>query len=265
MKKAIDFFTAHPARFFLLAAVLWGGFMCYLNSKDVGPNGFSWHDLLVEANGMVFDLLVFGILLSIYERLREKRDKIERLHEEIDDYRGWDEKEAMFRIVGAVKRLKKLGVTYINLSRCNFRGASLEGLNLEGTNLFGANLEGTNLIKANLKGADLTSANLKGANLWYADLEKTVFFGANLEGAGLLETNLGQAIFWNAYSKRTIVFWTDIEGVTLQKTSLEGAVLHGSKVGKDWFEKLEDWDVMGRKEIKAKYLIDEQGVLREKQ
>jgi hypothetical protein len=26
MKKAIDFFTAHPARFFLVAALLWGGF-----------------------------------------------------------------------------------------------------------------------------------------------------------------------------------------------------------------------------------------------
>lgn len=59
MKKAIDFFTAHPARFFLVAALLWGGFMCFLDYRD---DKFDWHDLLVEANGMVFDLLIFGIL-----------------------------------------------------------------------------------------------------------------------------------------------------------------------------------------------------------
>jgi len=35
-------------------------------------------------------------------------------------------------------------------------------------------------------------------------------------------------------------------------------------VGKDWFEKLEEWDVIGREEIKAKYLIQEDGRLKEK-
>jgi hypothetical protein len=68
MKKAIDFFTAHPARFFLLAALLWGGLMCLVS---IIRGKFDLDGLLVEANGMVFDLLVFGVLLSIYERLRE--------------------------------------------------------------------------------------------------------------------------------------------------------------------------------------------------
>lgn len=77
--------------------------MCYLNYKDGAD--FSWHDLLVEANGMVFDLLVFGILLSLYEALKEKREKIERLMEEIEDYRDWQGQEAVYRTVGAIRRL----------------------------------------------------------------------------------------------------------------------------------------------------------------
>jgi hypothetical protein len=71
--KIYNFLIAKPARFFFLAAILWGGLMCAFNSKD-GAN-FQWHDILVEANGMFFDLLVFGVLLSIYEALREKKEK----------------------------------------------------------------------------------------------------------------------------------------------------------------------------------------------
>lgn len=91
MKKAINFFTAHPARFFLAVALFWVGILSLLNY--IFGVHVSLNDLLEDARDMVFDLLVFGVLLSIYEALREKRDKIERLHEEIDDYRGWDEKE----------------------------------------------------------------------------------------------------------------------------------------------------------------------------
>jgi len=185
MKKALDYLTAKPARFFLLAALIWGGLMCYLNSKDVGENGFSWHDLLVEANGMVFDLLVFGILLSVYEALREKKEKIERLHEEIDDYRGWVEKEASFRIVGAIRRLNKLNVTIIGLSQCT----------LDEANLCKANLSGAFLWRTSLSNALLIEVNLSKAFLREANLSNALLLGANLNGADLKGANVGDGWF----------------------------------------------------------------------
>ena len=242
MKKAIDFFTAHPARFFLLAALLWGGFMCFLNYKDGAE--FSWHDLLVEANGMVFDLLVFGILLSIYETLREKRDKIERLHEEIDDYRFWNEKEAMFRIVGAVRRLNKLGVSEINLSHC-----FLEGANLEGVDLKGANLKGTNLQRAYLQEAKFGEANLDAAHFHGSKLERANFQDANLVATKLQGANLQGA---------------NLQGVKFFLTNLGKTNLKNAIVDKDWFKKLEERKVWGKEEIIAKYLVQEDGRLREK-
>jgi len=198
MKKAIDFFTAHPARFFLLAALLWGGFMCLISIKR---GKFDLDGFLVEANGMVFDLLVFGVLLSIYEALREKRDKIERLHEEIYDYRGWDEKEATFRIVGAVKRLNKLGVSKIDLHRCFLKKADLQGVNL-----YKANLE-----EANLEEAKLGGINLEEANLADAQIKDTILANANLKNAILDVADSSNVDFYQAI------------------------------VGKDWFEKLEKW------------------------
>jgi len=56
--KIYNFIIAKPARFFFLAAILWGGLMCEFNSKD-GAN-FQWHDILVEANGMFLTYLFLG-------------------------------------------------------------------------------------------------------------------------------------------------------------------------------------------------------------
>jgi len=198
MKKATAFLRkSSEIIFFIFAFILWTAFMCYVNAQEGGD--FKWHDLKVEANGMIFDLFVFGILVTIYNAIRARKEKIERLKEEIDDYRGWDEKEAMYRIVGTVKRLIREGYHEINLENCylsdaylpdiDLHSAILSKANLKGSNLTGANLSGANLSKTNLKGANLTGANLSGANLSNADLT-----GANLSKTDLTNADLSRAI-----------------------------------------------------------------------
>lgn len=304
MKKAFyslkNAIIAHPAWFFLVAALLWGGFMCFLNYKDGAD--FSWHDLLVEANGMVFDLLVFGVLLSIYEALREKRDKIERLHEEIDDYRGWDEKEATYRIVGAVRRLRKLGVSSFDLSCCFLQEVNLHWENLQEIDFYGANLQRANLKKADLRkanlsyasleGANLEEANLEGANLRSAKFQKANFQKANLSGTDIVAAHLEEAILKGANLRGAVLQMAYLQGADLQGADLRKADLHmaflqginlngaylrginlkgaatwetnfdGAIVGISWFEELEERQ---KTIIGSKYLIDENGVLREKQ
>ena len=49
--------------------------------------------------GLFFDILVFGIFIVIYNRISERKRDIKRWNEEIDDFRGWDEKEATYRIM----------------------------------------------------------------------------------------------------------------------------------------------------------------------
>lgn len=252
MKKVIDFITARPARFFLVAAFFWGVLMCFLNSKD-GAN-FQWHDILVEANGMLFDLLVFGILLSVYEALREKREKIERLHEEIDDYREWDEKEAMYRIVGAVKRLNKLGVTNIDLSDCFLQNANLQAVRLQGSNLRNTNLQGAKLQESNLSNTLLSGANFNNTILFGADFKNAFIDDANFQNATLLGLNSNSKMFKNLFKEE--YSFEMHKGASnakstpyiLQLTNLEGAC-----VPKKWFELLEEWNVRGREVIMKKY------------
>ena len=100
----------------------------------------NWRGVLIEAHGLLFDVILFGIILTFFNLKMNKNEKIERLMEELDDYRGWDEKEAMYRSVGIIKRLNKLGITIINLKGQFLLKAFLPGVKLSKSILTGANL-----------------------------------------------------------------------------------------------------------------------------
>ena len=52
--------------------------------------------LLSEAHGMIFDLIVIGLLLAWLYRTDEKRRRIQDYKEEIDDFRKWNQRKLPF-------------------------------------------------------------------------------------------------------------------------------------------------------------------------
>lgn len=175
-----EWFLKQPARFFLLAAVVVAPILKYFDSRDYQ---FNFHDILVEGHGLLFDLFVFGVLLSVYEALRVRKELIRKHQDEIDDFRLWDEKEAAYRIIGAVKRLNREGQKHLNLSYCFLCNVSFEGLNLEGANLQNAKLKDADLRGViSLKNADFRNADLLGAKVaptFFQDLRGWGVWGAD--------------------------------------------------------------------------------------
>lgn len=205
----------------------------------------SWGDylnnIIVEAHGLLFDLVVLGILISIYERRIQQRDAIERDKNLIHDYRRWEEQEATYRIVGAIRRLNKENVSQVSLYCCFLKNAQLMALNLTEadfflTNLISANLSSTNLTRATFSGTNLTKANLTKANLTMAKMIQANFTDANLTDANLTDA-------------------------TFMGVNLTGANLNGAHVNEGWFEKLDSWNVKGREKIKEQYVLDKNGKL----
>lgn len=243
----------NPARFFLLAAPLWL-LIVYWLKKLYGQReflGFEANSLLYEAFGMVFDLIVFGALLTWYESIREKKEKIERLHEELNDYRDWKEPEAVYRTVGILKRLiilKKIKET--NFQNCFLEGANLKGLDLMEIDFAGANLKKAHLDRANFEGAFLVGVNLEGAFLQGSNLENAALDYANLVGANFTQ-DLSIKIIPESKSEKP---WIP----NFKKTNLRGVTLEGAKVGtSNWIALLKEWDVIGHDEIFDKYIVDE--------
>ncbi len=147
-------------------------------------------NIFVEAHGMLFDLFVIATFILWLNKKAEKKRNIQRWQEEINDFRYWKSREAMYRIVGNIKRLEKNGFTKIDLRHCFLKYAPLRGIRLKGAILRQSKLQNANLWQANLKGANLRRAELNNTNLREANLQNAILIEAELEGAILDEANL---------------------------------------------------------------------------
>jgi len=262
---------------FGLLAIVVGALLLIYDARYLLSFGDGWNyinNIMVEAHGLFFDLMVLGFLISIYERRRQKKEAIEREKNLIDDFRGWNEKEAMYRIVGAVKRLNRLGESKIQLLKCFLNHADLTTINLEGANLSSsclqkaqlhkANLSFANLISADFSFAKLRSANIKMAHLDYADLINADLFGTDLSGTNFFYANLEGANLDHANLSNAKLYRANLVGATFLESNLEGVEIDEAKVGigEDWFEILEFWKVKGVSEIKQKYKVDQDGLIK---
>lgn len=224
------------ARFFIIAGLIVTGIIAVLDVSLLRSGRFEGvgslgRDVLIETHGMLFDILLFGILLAIYEGILERRREklkaaeernnlIKRYEEEIDDFRGWHEPEAMYKNVGNIRRLNQLGVTEINLEnsylvKANLRGADLTHAKLRKANLENANLQGAVLDHANLNGAVLYNTNLQGASIHGANLKGTNFASSNstIKSVSFMKSKLDKA---------------DFRGVAIDNTQLQGVSLAGA-------------------------------------
>ena len=90
---------------FLLAALV--VYRLTITKVDLAYNKEFIRDVLVEAHGMLFDILIIGTFIfalhTLVESRREKKRNIERWQEEIYDFIGWESEEAKVRILGNIK------------------------------------------------------------------------------------------------------------------------------------------------------------------
>ena len=224
-------FVKSKTIFFIIVALIW--FFVLKKTDELTDDIFKqsfWGSVLVEAHGFFMDIILFGIIVTFYESLTERRNEIERLKEEIDDYRHWNEPEAMYRIVGCIKRLNKQGVTIINLKFCFLEGAYLANLDLNGADLRHTNLRGSNLRVTNLQGAYLRRADLQNAKLGGTHLQGADLRGVNLKNTNLREVNLQGANLEGANLEGANLENADLQKASLNETNLQGANLVGVKI-----------------------------------
>ena len=199
--RPLWFFVAFGA---LTTYILWPFYPdeAWLRNEWVG-------NVAVEGFGFLMDIILFGLLWSVFDVYRKRRTKIRGYQDELVDYIPWEAQEGVLRKVGLIKRLNELRASLPFLHWIRLEGADLHFANLEGAHLSWGHLKGADLAKANLEGADLEFADLKGASLSFANLEGAhLSYGqlkgadlrwANLKGADLRSANLEDAkgLTWN--------------------------------------------------------------------
>ena len=193
-----------------------------------------YENILIEAHGMLFDLLIIGILLVWLNKNGEKQLRIKRYAEEIDDYRHWKSEEASFKIIGNIKRLNKDKITQIDLSNSYLRNANLNYVDLSGSNMNYVVLDEASMVnsmlsrvrfnQASLKGTKLNKADFRGAFLSGANCENASMIKSDFEGAQIIKTNLTNAFLMDTNFKGAMLAGADFTGANLMKADLREAL-----------------------------------------
>ena len=213
----------------------------------------------VEFTGMLFDIIVFGLIIGFYDRLNKRRTEQERVDIErtmniarqkeiLDDFKRWgDEKEGKFRIAGAIRRINRLGETAIDFSGCRliYFSFQMNDINdISGATFYPKIIENrqfklstiiTELREISFQFVNCTGVIFSGGPKWHpftnlsfskADLSDAVFDGAHLiyenESERKTELSAGEVIH------------RQFEGAVLTRTSFKNATFkncdfHGAK------------------------------------
>ncbi|MCB0497787.1 MAG: pentapeptide repeat-containing protein [Cyclobacteriaceae bacterium] len=199
--------------------------------------GLSWHyyvndfdniylNVLAEAHGMLFDILIIGILIYWLREVGEEKQRVRQYIDEIDDFRMWESEEAAFRNVGNIKRLNRHGVNNIELVGCYLKKTNLSGVNLKSSNLNTANLSNAILIEANLSETRMNQTNFENSNLNHAILKGTYASGSNFKDAFMIKANLEGAFLIKADFQNGFLMEANLSNCSLAECNFENANLY---------------------------------------
>lgn len=195
-----------------------------------------WEGVVVEATGFLFEIILFGIILSMYA----KHQEIRQFKNNIEFLRGWKQEEASFRIAGNIKLLNFEGFTKLDLRNCNLKNADLQNVDLKNSNLFraelmhikldGANLENCILRSAKMQEASLIDSNLAKADLTKADLCNAMIDKSTLCKCVLVRTNMIRASLFEVNLYKADLFKANLQHADLAKSYLYGANLESANL-----------------------------------
>ncbi|MGF1638871.1 MAG: pentapeptide repeat-containing protein, partial [Cyclobacteriaceae bacterium] len=149
--------------------------------------------VLAEAHGMIFDILIIGILLYWLNKTGEKRQRIKTYKDEIDDFRLWESDEAAFRTVGNIKRLNRHKIYELNLVNCYLSKTNLNYVNLKGSNLNYANVSNSNLLDVVLDKSRLNQTRFENCSMNHSSFVGAYANGAIFRDAYLIKANFEEA------------------------------------------------------------------------
>jgi len=164
-----------------------------------------------EIFGLLFDILIFGIIITFFQILSEKRTSISKEIEIINDFRGWNTEEASHRILGSIKRLNKLNVYNVNLENCYFSSIMFQKLDfcdskMNSISFFNCNLFNITFFNSKTHHFTIRDSNISGCafingnlafNLHTSTLSNNLFQNIDLRSSRFFSKDISLCIFEN--------------------------------------------------------------------
>ncbi|AUQ57419.1 Pentapeptide repeats (8 copies) [Phaeobacter inhibens] len=126
-------------------------------------------DVQVEFWGLIFDVFVILVGFGIIQYGKQRRDDIARHAEVIEDLKRWSSEEAKHRVLGAMRRLNRLGKTNFDLSGAHLKNANFTGYGIK-------SIAGSTLSNGSLWVSDeLTASSFEEVDFSFLDASEVVF------------------------------------------------------------------------------------------
>ncbi len=188
-------------------------------------------DLLVEFWGLIFDVLVILVGFGIIQHRKQRRDDIARHSEVIEDLKRWSSEEAKHRVLGAMRRLNRLGETNFELSGAHLKSANFTGYGIK-------SIAGSTLSSGGWWGSDeLTASSFEEVDFSRLDASEVVF-------EKTAPMRLGQTIL--SHGPRATYKNCDFWGADLSGAKFDGAELTWTSAPPDSLEEQVDEEPDGR-------------------
>lgn len=228
LKRASRSFLLFPFCMFAVLLVL-VVVLTLISGQEKYKGGFI-DGLLIEAHGLLLDILIISIILYAFQKNMEKKTDTRRRKEEIRYSGKITSEETKINVIANIKKLNEDGVTNIDLSNFNLTNTNLEKVNLGGGVLLRTDLRDSRLDEALLHGTNLTASILNGACLHKTELQKANLTGARIEEAVFSFANLNDAFLIGAKLKGCVFIRSDLLKVDFHGANLDGAMLIECKV-----------------------------------
>lgn len=192
-----------------------------------------WENVLVEAHGMVFDILIIGVIVVWLDTRRTTYNEKKSMLNELSDMSYLDLPEVNHRKVGMMHRLNNLGETTFDIEELIIAKARVNGLFSENSNFrylkaFNSSFTKVTFINTCLFRSDFSGTEIKSTKFLSCDLKKAVFIDAKATGVNYTDSNLERARFMNADLQSAIFKGCNLREANFENANLRSANLKGA-------------------------------------
>jgi uncharacterized protein YjbI with pentapeptide repeats len=242
---------------FLIAAII----IIIITYNSTNINGTNlyydkefWINILVEAHGMLLDLLLVGLIILFFILRGEKKHEIQLLKKEIDYIRLLKSDEAKFKTKALINQLNTLNTSDLDLHQCYLRDIQMPHIKILRGKIHATDFSKTTLTSSdfsktkgektffiesklnNVKfnGCDLYRCNYKDAKMSgsffiSASILRCKFDGAVMTDTDFRNSDLSGSTFLNSQSNNCDFRNADLKDVDFTNANLQSANFRGCK------------------------------------
>ena len=192
--KSISYRYGRAGGFFLVLIIAAVSFYIIdFQITDIGREKEFIKDIYFESHGLLFDLFVFGVVLSLYDAFKSSRDKIKENTDKLDIHKQHDTHISSVESTYLIKEMNRLGKKKFNLNGSHFhRNWKIESISLKNSECNSANLSGVTLLNCSLIKSHFNCSSFEAGIFEKCTINKSDFRYSNLDQTRIVDEILSK-------------------------------------------------------------------------